>query len=62
MGRLSKRTKIKAASIGEAPKCLECKEYHKNDYEKFSCEVYPDRIPDDIVDGEKVCQAFKLES
>ena len=47
--------------IGEAPNCLWCKKYNKNDFEKLSCKKYPEGIPDEIVDGEKKCEFEELQ-
>lgn len=47
---------------GSKPNCLKCKHYHKDDFDKFSCAVYPDGIPDEIVDNEKHCEKEDLTS
>jgi len=31
--------------------CLECKFFNEDDYEKFSCEAFPDGIPDEIIEN-----------
>lgn len=47
--------------IGTAPNCLKCIKYHSNDYEQFSCDQYPEGIPEEIVDNQKKCEYEELE-
>ena len=35
--------------IGPVPFCLHCIHYHEEDFENFSCDAFPDGIPEDIV-------------
>ncbi len=37
----------------EIPLCLECKHFYKNEYEEFCCKVYPEGIPNKILEGKK---------
>lgn len=39
-------------------KCLNCSNYNKNDYVKFSCKKY-NKIPDEIIEGIKECKEYK---
>ena len=36
-------------TIGGSPICLECKHWHSDNEEAFTCDAFPDGIPDDIV-------------
>ena len=47
--------------IGETPNCLRCRKYHDKDNEKFSCDVYPEGIPDEIIDSERRCEYEDLK-
>lgn len=39
-------------TIGDAPICVKCDRYHKNDKSDFKCDAYPDGIPFEIIKGE----------
>lgn len=38
---------------GPAPICMKCKHYHFMDHMKFSCDAFPDRIPEALFKGDK---------
>jgi hypothetical protein len=37
--------------MGPTPLCLRCVRFHDNNDDRFTCEAFPDRIPDEIVLG-----------
>lgn len=42
-------------TIGAAPVCMDCKHYDReNKYEGFSCEAFPNGVPDDILFGNHI--------
>tara|TARA_R110000737_G_scaffold348421_1_gene382192 strand:+ start:852 stop:1070 length:219 start_codon:yes stop_codon:yes gene_type:complete len=34
------------------PQCIACIHYNSDDVVKYSCKAFPDRIPDEILEGE----------
>lgn len=41
-------------TIGLNPVCLKCKHYHSTNFEGFTCDAFPDGIPDELFfEGEK---------
>jgi len=36
-------------TIGSPPICLECKHWHSDNEEAFTCDAFPEGIPDDII-------------
>jgi hypothetical protein len=34
------------------PQCIACIHYNSDDVVKFSCKAFPNRIPDEILEGE----------
>jgi len=34
------------------PQCIVCIHYNSDDVVKYSCKAFPDRIPDEILEGE----------
>jgi len=39
--------------IGPPPICLQCKHWHKENREGFTCDAFPGGIPEEIVDGQR---------
>lgn len=40
--------------MGESPICLDCNHYHKYESYKFTCDAFPDGIPEKIIDSEVI--------
>jgi len=38
--------------IGEAPICMKCKNYLRDDFDGLNCNAFPKGIPDEILFGE----------
>lgn len=38
---------------GDMPICVECKHYHEENNDFFSCDAFPHGIPDDILEGKE---------
>lgn len=37
--------------IGPTPLCIKCVHFHEDNGDRFTCDAFPDRIPDEIVLG-----------
>jgi hypothetical protein len=40
-------------TTGSAPDCMGCMYYHSVNFDGLTCDAFPNRIPEDIIMGEK---------